>query len=145
MVYRSDESDWESGSHASTFGGNPICCMAALKTIDVLEGGLLDHVRETGDHLLGRLHEMQARHPIMGDVRGRGLMVGVEIVRDLASKVRAPQMRQAIIAACYRRGLIIIGCGENTIRFAPPLIIARGELDEGLDVFEDALREVERT
>lgn len=142
-IYCSDETDWESGSHASTFGGNPVACAAALKTVELLEGNLMDNARTVGVYLMERLRDMQSRHPSIGDVRGRGLMVGAEIVRDRASKEKSPGRRSAIVAACYQRGLIIIGCGENTIRFAPPLIISREEMSEGLDVFEDALSEVE--
>ncbi len=142
-VYRSDETDWEPGSHASTFGGNPVACVAALKTLELIENGLMANARSVGDYLLTRLHEMQARHAVIGDVRGRGLMVGAEIVRDATSKEKAPRLRDAIVTACYRRGMIIIGCGENTIRFAPPLVISRDEMSEALDVFEAALGDVE--
>ncbi len=145
MVYRSDETDWEPGSHASTFGGNPIACVAALKTIELLENGLMDNARRGGEYLMGRLRDMQKRHGSIGDVRGRGLMVGVEVVQDQSSRSKAPVKREAILHSCYQRGLIIIGCGENTIRFAPPLIISENELQEGLAVFDDALTEVETT
>lgn len=143
IVYRSDGSDWERGSHASTFGGNPIACAAALKTIELLEGGLMQNAGRMGAMLIEELQAIMARHTIIGDVRGRGLMVGAEIVSDRRSKEKAPAARSAIVEACYRRGLVIIGCGENTIRFAPALVINEEELALGLRVFEDALTEVE--
>jgi 4-aminobutyrate aminotransferase len=143
MIYRSDETDWESGSHASTFGGNPVSCAAALKTIELLQGGLIENAARLGDYLTASLRQLQKNHPCIGDVRGRGLMVGAEIVRDAASREPAPQTRQAILSACYRRGLIIIGCGESTIRFAPALVITKDEITEALALFEAAVTEVE--
>jgi len=143
MVYRSDDRDWERGSHASTFGGNPVACAAALKTLDLVQNGLMENAQRMGDYLMARLRDMQSRHQSLGDVRGRGLMVGAEIVSDPLSRIKAPAKRDAIVAACYRRGLIILGCGENTLRFAPPLVINQEEIAEGLDVFEQALTDVE--
>jgi 4-aminobutyrate aminotransferase len=143
VVYRSDERDWQPGAHASTFGGNPVACAAALTTIRLIENELLENVRVVGEHLLQRLGRLQTRHPCLGDVRGRGLLVAAEIVGDRMTKEKAPGLRDALIAACYRRGLIIIGCGENSIRFAPPLIISQAEIDEALDVFAAALDEAE--
>lgn len=144
MIYRSDERDWAPGAHASTFGGNPVACVAALTTVSLVEHELMDNARRVGDYTHARLTAMQEKHPIIGDVRGRGLMLGAEIVKDAATKEKAPELRNAIVAACYRRGMIIIGSGENTIRFAPPLVISQEEMAEALSVFEDALIEVER-
>jgi 4-aminobutyrate aminotransferase len=144
MVYRSDETDWEPGTHASTFGGNPVSCAAALTTIRLLEQGLMENARVMGDYMMQRLTALMDQHPSIGEVRGRGLMIGVEIVRDRKTRDKAPKKRGAIICAAYRRGLIMIGCGENTIRFSPPLIISQEEADEGLAVFDDALTAVER-
>jgi 4-aminobutyrate aminotransferase len=145
MIYRSESTDWEHGAHASTFGGNPVACQAALKTLDLIQGGLMENAQVVGEYLLSRLRDLQERYDIIGDVRGRGLMVGAEIVAGKGSKEKSPAKRGAVLAACYRRGLIIIGCGENTIRFAPPLVISKEEMSEGLDVFEAALAEVEPT
>ena len=138
-VWRSDERDWEPGSHASTFGGNPLSCAAALATLDLLEEGLMDNARKVGSAMKAELEQMARRHPIIGDVRGRGLMLGAEIVGPQGEKNAAG--RNAIVAACYRRGMIILGCGENTIRFCPPLVITEAEVTEGLAVFEQALAE----
>lgn len=144
MVYRSDERDWTPGAHASTFGGNPVACAAALATVDLVERELMGNAQRVGEYTRQRLLAMQRTHAIIGDVRGRGLMLGAEIIKDAATKEKAPELRNAIVTACYTRGLIIIGCGENTIRFAPPLVIAQDEMAEALAVFEDALTEVER-
>lgn len=139
MIYRSDERDWGPGAHASTFGGNPVACAAALKTLELVRDGLLQNVAGAGAYLAARLREMQERYDCIGDVRGRGLMVGAEIVTSKASRAPAASLRNRIVTECYERGLIIIGCGANTIRFAPSLVISNDELGEGLDVFEAAL------
>ena len=142
MIYRSDEHDWEPGSHASTFGGNPIACAAALKTIELLQGGVMENAAHVGEYAIGRLAQMQERYPSLGDVRGRGLMIGAEIIADKKSKAPAKDKCAAILTACYQRGMIIIGCGESTVRFAPPLVISMDEMSEGLDVFESSLANV---
>ena len=139
-IYRSDERDWGPGAHASTFGGNPLSCAAALTTLDLLDGGLMQNAARMGDRLCDRLRKVQGSSRLIGDVRGRGLMVGAEIVEGGRM---APHLRAAIVAECYQRGLILLGCGESTLRFAPALVITADEIDEGLDVFEASLAEVE--
>jgi len=141
-VWQADERDWGPGSHASTFGGNPLACVAALATIDLLEGELMVNASRVGAYIRSELHRLAATHRLIGDVRGRGLMLGAEIVGEDGRK--APEARNAVVTACYRRGLIILGCGENTVRFCPPLVLTEEEAQEGLAVFEQALAEVER-
>jgi 4-aminobutyrate aminotransferase len=140
-VWRADERDWGPGSHASTFGGNPLACVAAQVTIDLVEGDLMANAARVGAIFKADLQRMALAHPSLGDVRGRGLMLGAEIVGPGGEK--APARRNDIVASCYRRGLIILGCGENTIRFCPPLVLTDDEAREGLAVFEAAVSEIE--
>jgi 4-aminobutyrate aminotransferase len=142
MVARSELMDWHAGSHASTFGGNPVSCRAALATIDLLEGGLMENARRRGDQLISALLEMQKYLECMGDVRGIGLMVGVELVKDRITKERASDWRNAVIRTAFEKGLLLLGCGENTIRFSPALTISAEEIDTGLSILEESLREV---
>ena len=135
--------DWPPGAHASTFGGNPLSCAAALETIALLEEGLIENAARVGRHLIERLREVQQRHRLIGDVRGMGLMVGIELVRDRVSKAPAHKERDAVIEACFRRGLLLLGCGDNTIRFSPPLLIDTDHVDTAAAILDEALTEVE--
>jgi len=132
--------DWVRGSHASTFGGNPISCEAALTTIQLLQEGLVENAARLGEYLLGKLNELQKRFRLIGDVRGKGLMIGIEIVRDPETKAKAIEERNEIIQSCFRKGLLILGCGENVIRLSPPLIITQKEADLALTILEDVLK-----
>jgi len=144
-VSQSEVMDWVPGSHASTFGGNPISCRAALSTIELLEEGLIENASRVGEYLLGKLKELQKRFHLIGDVRGKGLMIGVELVRDLVTKEKAIEERSKVIQACFQKGLLILGCGENVIRFIPPLIITQREVDTALTIFEEVLIKVRKT
>ncbi|MBN4054603.1 acetyl ornithine aminotransferase family protein [Nitrospira defluvii] len=135
---------WESGSHANTFGGNPIACEAALATIDLLKNGLMKNAEYLGNFILDRLLIMQKNHRLMGDVRGIGLMIGVELVRDRETKEMAISERDIIVHRCFEKGLLLLGCGKNVIRFVPPLTLKRKEAEEGLSIFDAVLTEVER-
>ena len=130
---------WPPGAHASTFGGNPISCAASLATLDLLEGGLVEMSAESGAYLKARLREMADQYPQIGDVRGKGMMVGAELVKDRVSKEPDPDLRNLIVEVCYEHGLLMLGCGANSLRFIPALNIPRELLDEGLDLFERAL------
>jgi 4-aminobutyrate aminotransferase len=142
-ISRAEIMDWESGSHANTLGGNPIACAAGLQVIEIIkEEKLLENATKQGTYLAKRLKEMQHEYPIIGDVRGRGLMVGVEFIKDQETKEPASEEVLNIINKCFKRGLAIISAGKSTIRFAPPLIITRDLIDAGLDVFEGAVKEV---
>jgi 4-aminobutyrate aminotransferase len=144
MVSQSEVMDWLRGSHASTFGGNPISCQAALATIKLLEEGLIQNAAIRGEYLLNHLRDLQKHFHLMGDVRGKGLMIGVEIVRDKKTKEKAIEERNAIIQGCFEKGLLILGCGENVIRFSPPLIITQREVDIALTILEEVLKKVEK-
>jgi 4-aminobutyrate aminotransferase len=142
LVARSDIMDWEAGSHASTFGGNPVSCQAAMKTIELLEQDLMSNAAAQGDYLMTGLRELQKKHECMGDVRGKGLMVGVELVKDRESKAPARVWRTKIVKAAFERGLLLLGCGENSIRFCPALTVTQAEIDECLSIFDAAIQEV---
>ncbi|OPX38428.1 MAG: acetyl ornithine aminotransferase family protein [Deltaproteobacteria bacterium] len=142
LVAKSDIMEWEAGSHASTFGGNPVSCQAAMKTIELLEQGLVENAATQGAYLLEGLTTLQKEWECMGDVRGKGLMVAVELVKDRETKEPARDWRNEIIAAAFRKGLLLLGCGENSIRFCPALIVSAQEIDTCLSIFEEAVKEV---
>jgi 4-aminobutyrate aminotransferase len=132
--------DWGPGSHASTFGGNPVSCVAALETIKLLEEGLMASAHTVGEHLKSRLAELMTRHKLIGDVRGLGLMIGVELVRDRATKEAASTERDEIVQTCFRRGLLLLGCGVNTLRFCPPLVVTKEQCDTAIAILDDVLK-----
>ena len=140
---RADIMDWPPGSHASTFGGNPVCIAAALATMDVLERSAIRNAGEVGSHMMQRLQAWTGRHRIVGQVRGRGLMIGIEIVQDQASRVRATRERDAIIGLAFEQGLLCLGAGPNTIRLSPPLIVSSQQADIALDILEGCISAVE--
>jgi 4-aminobutyrate aminotransferase len=142
IIAKADIMDWGPGSHASTFGGNPISCVAALETIRLLEEGLMSNAAEVGGYLVAELKKVQDRHPLVGDVRGQGLMVGMELVSDQATKTPAAKQRDALVQAAFRRGLLLLGCGQSTVRFCPPLVISREDVDTAAAIVDEALREV---
>jgi 4-aminobutyrate aminotransferase len=135
---------WPSGAHGNTYGGNPLAAVAALATLDLIEDEYMENAREMGDYILDALAEMQVRHPSIGDVRGRGLMIGVEFVKDKRSKEPAPTLREEVIHHGWQNGLLTLGCGRSTMRIAPPLMISQLLVDEGLEIFENALTDAER-
>lgn len=139
MIARKSVMTWPAGAHGNTYGGNPLSCAASLETIRLLEAGYMRNAAETGRYALDILDEMQARHPSMGEVRGEGLFIGVEFVKDKATKERAPDIRNHVIHAGFEHGLLLLGCGRNTIRITPPLCVTRAEVDEGLEIFEHAV------
>jgi 4-aminobutyrate aminotransferase len=139
-VARADLMTWPPGAHASTFGGNPVCCAAALTTISLLERELVDNAAKMGAHMMARMREWPSRFPIVGDVRGLGLMLGVELVRDQKTKEKAPQLRDRVVDLAFDRGLLILGAGDNTIRLCPPLVITRDQCDFALDTLEACLK-----
>jgi 4-aminobutyrate aminotransferase len=144
MVSQSEVMTWIPGSHASTFGGNPVSCQAALTTIDLLREGLIQNASSLGEYIFGQLKELQKRFPLMGDVRGKGLMIGVELVKDPVTKEKAIEERNRVIQACFEKGLLILGCGENVIRLIPPLIITKGEADTALTILEEVLQKIKK-
>ena len=142
MIANSEIMNWKKGSHASTFGGNPVSCVAALETIALLEEGLMAHAARIGAYLQQQLRAIAERQPMIGDVRGIGLMIGVELVRDQHTKEPAVEEREALVQACFRRGLLLLGCGTSTIRFCPPLIIEPKDVDVAMRIFEQSLQEI---
>ncbi|MBI2369687.1 MAG: acetyl ornithine aminotransferase family protein [Deltaproteobacteria bacterium] len=140
MIARADLMSWEAGAHGTTFGGNPVSCAAALATLRLLEGGLVENAARRGEQLLGRLIELREKYPCLGDVRGKGLLVGAEIVEDQRTRARAPGLRDRILEECFRRGLLLLGAGASAIRFTPPLVVTEPEVDTALEIFEEGLR-----
>jgi 4-aminobutyrate aminotransferase len=131
--------DWPPGAHANTFGGNPVSCAAALATLDLLEDGLIENAADVGAYLRDGLAALQRRQPSIGDVRGLGLMVAIELVDDTETKAPALGLRDDVVRACYRRGMLVLGCGKSTIRLCPALLITREQADEALGILEEAL------
>jgi 4-aminobutyrate aminotransferase len=144
MVAQSKVMDWVRGSHASTFGGNPISCQAALTTIELLEEELIQNATIQGEYLLKNLRDLQKQIRLIGDVRGKGLMIGIEMVKDKRTKEKAIEERNAVIQGCFEKGLLILGCGENVIRISPPLIITQREADMALSILVEVLKKVEK-
>jgi 4-aminobutyrate aminotransferase len=132
--------NWPPGAHASTFGGNPVSCAAALVTIALLEQELVENAARMGTSMMDRLREWPKRYGIVGDVRGLGLMIGIEMVRDQASREKAPELRDDVVERAFERGLLVLGAGENTIRLSPPLIVSRNQCDFALDTIEECIR-----
>jgi 4-aminobutyrate aminotransferase len=138
-VARADLMTWKPGAHASTFGGNPVCIASALKTIELLEGGLIQNCADVGAYLKTGLQQLMRKHECIGDVRGLGLMIGVEFVEDRTSNKPAPDLRERVESACFERGLIVLGAGTNTIRWSPPLILTKENVDVALEIFDNAV------
>jgi 4-aminobutyrate aminotransferase len=135
---------WPAGAHASTFGGNPVACAAALETLKLLKGRLMANAADVGGYMMTALGALADKHPLIGDVRGRGLMIGVELVRDRQTKERAGRERDALVSAAFARGLLLLGAGANSIRFSPPLVLTREQADIAVKIFDEALTDVER-
>jgi 4-aminobutyrate aminotransferase len=142
IIARESVMSWGHGSHGSTFGGNPVACAAALATLDLVEGGLMDNAAKMGKLLLNGLRAMQAKHDIIGDVRGIGLMLGVEFVRERATKAPYEHLVHTIELEAFRKGLLLLGCGRSTVRIAPPLIIDEEDVRIGLRIFDEVLTEL---
>ncbi len=140
MIARADVMNWPPGAHASTFGGNPVAIAASLATIELLERELITNSVRIGTHILDRLRDWPNRFPHVGDVRGLGLMIGVELVRDQRTKERAPDLRDRLVSQAFERGLLILGAGRNAIRLCPPLIITRDQADFAVDTLEECLK-----
>jgi len=136
---------WAPGAHASTFGGNPVSCAAGIATFDLLKNGLIDNAAKMGEYMMGRLREIQERHPSIGQVRGKGLMIGVEFVKDRETREYAADLRNAIVDCAFEESLLILGCGTSTIRLIPPLNVDRETIDEALVRFEHAITRAEET
>ena len=143
MVAKESVSTWETGSHGSTFGGNPVCCAAALATLDLVEGGLMANAAAMGDRLLAGLRGLQEKYACIGDVRGLGLMIGVEFVKDRGTREPAPDLLRDLVLAAFRRGLLLLGAGKSTLRLAPPLVVDREDVDTALTLLDGLLGELD--
>jgi 4-aminobutyrate aminotransferase len=139
MMSKAEIMDWVPGSHASTFGGNPVAIAAALATMDVLEREGIRNAEVVGRHMMERMAEWPSTLPLVGDVRGRGLMIGVEIVTDKKAKTQGGAERDRIVEMAFERGILFLGCGPNTIRLAPPLIVSKQQADIAMDVLEECI------
>jgi 4-aminobutyrate aminotransferase len=133
--------DWPSGSHASTFGGNPVSCRASLATLDLLERGYMANAAQRGEQLRQGLLKLQRRHPQVGDVRGLGLMVAMDLVKDRDRQVPDPALRDAVVQAAFQQGLLLLGCGESAIRFCPPLCVTAEQVETVLRILDGVLAE----
>jgi len=144
FIARSSVMTWKPGSHGTTFGGNPVCIAAALATMDLIENGYMANARKMGEFLFQRTADWTKKFKIVGDVRGKGLMIGVEIVRDQRTKERAADLRNAIVGAAFHKGLLVLGAGENTIRISPPLLIDEEQAEFAMRTLEECILEAER-
>ncbi len=144
-IARSSVMDWVPGSHASTFGGNPVCIAAALATVSLIERQYMENARRMGEFILSRMADWRERHKIVGEVRGKGLMIGVEVVRDQKTKEKAHDLRERIVELAFAKGLLMLGAGENTLRFAPPLVIDEEQAEFAVRTLDACLSEVEKT
>jgi len=141
VAKRSIMQKWSRGAHGNTFGGNPICCAAALATLDLVEREYRANAAKVGPYFMQALTALAERYPVIGEVRGLGLMIGMELVTDRASKAPAKKLCDALITRAYHNGLILLACGQSTIRFMPPLMIDEGDVDEALELLELSLSE----
>jgi len=142
-IAKAEIMDWEGGSHANTFGGNPVACAAAQAVLEIIERDrLMENATRQGAHMIKRLKEMQDKHVIIGDVRGKGLMIGVEIVKDKKTRIPGIDEAKEIMTKSWRRGVTMITCGPSTLRLAPPLTITRELIDSALDVIEGTVKEI---
>jgi 4-aminobutyrate aminotransferase len=143
FMARSSVMNWKPGSHGTTFGGNPVCLAAAVATLDLLEGGLMENARKMGEYIFARTADWSKKFKIVGDVRGKGLMIGIEYVRDQRTKERAGDLRNFIVDRAFHKGLLVLGAGENVLRLSPPLLIDEEQADFALRTLEECMREAE--
>jgi 4-aminobutyrate aminotransferase len=138
-IARADLMTWAPGAHASTFGGNPVGIAASLATIELLEEGLIENAAQMGEYLLEGLRALMEKHPMIGDVRGKGLMIGIELVKDRTTKEAHPDALHQVEMECFRRGLVTLGCGQSTIRLSPPLVIDKEQCDFAINTIDEAI------
>ena len=143
IIAREQVMTWGPGAHGSTFGGNPVCCAAALATLDLVEGGLLENARRMGEHLMQGAHALASKHETIGDVRGVGLMVGLELVTDRTSRTPAAALVHELVQRAFRRGVLLLGAGKSSLRLAPALVVDEYDIDTALRVIDEILRELE--
>jgi 4-aminobutyrate aminotransferase len=145
IVAKAKVMDWEVGAHATTFGGNPVACAASLAVLEVIKNErLMENAVKQGNHIMKRLDEVKEKSEILGDVRGKGLMIGAEIVENKKTKTPSPKKAEEIMMRSWKRGIVVITCGKSTIRIAPPLTITKDLVDSALDIIIDTMKEVEK-
>lgn len=144
MIARRSLMTWPKGSHGNTYGGNPIACAAALATLNLVDNGFMQNAQEIGQYALTRLKEMCDCHPTIGDVRGLGLMIGIEFVKNHVTKEAADKLRDRVVDLAFERGLLTLGCGKSVIRISPPLCISQAEMEAGLNILDEAITLAER-
>ncbi|MFH1620108.1 MAG: acetyl ornithine aminotransferase family protein [bacterium] len=145
IIARESVMKWETGSHGSTYGGNPVACAAALETLDLVESGLMKNARVMGERLLSGLKKLQEKYQVIGDIRGTGLFIGVEFVKDRQTKEPAKDLVHALELKAFGKGLLLLSCGESTIRLAPPLVIDEYDVDTGLKIIDNCLEELAKS
>jgi 4-aminobutyrate aminotransferase len=134
---------WKPGAHGSTFSGNPVCCAAGIATMELIGSELLQNVRTVGDYMMAEFKKMQKRHPSIGDIRGKGLMIGVELVKNRKTREKAPEAMNEVVHQAFYKGLLMLGCGTNTLRICPPLVITKEEAKAGMEIIDQVLTAVE--
>jgi 4-aminobutyrate aminotransferase len=139
FIARESVDDWKGGAHGSTFGGNPVCCAAALATLDLVEGGLMANAQRLGERLITGVRKLAEQHEVIGDVRGRGLMVGMELVKDRGTKEPNPEASRRLVDTAFQHGLLLLGCGKSVVRVAPPLVIDEVDVDRGLELLGEVV------
>jgi 4-aminobutyrate aminotransferase len=143
MAKRTIMEKWQRGAHGNTYGGNPLCCAAALATIDLVAGEYAANAARVGEYFIGRLRELQTKFTCIGDVRGKGLMLGIELVEDRATKVPASRLCERVINQAFRNGMLLLSCGQSTVRFMPPLMITQADIDEAITILTASLEEAQ--
>jgi 4-aminobutyrate aminotransferase len=136
-------SRWQRGSHGNTYGGNPVCCAAAIATIDLVSSEYCANAARMGEYFIGRLRELQGKYACIGDVRGKGLMLGMELVEDRTTKVPAAKLAEKLVRQAYLNGMLLLSCGQSTIRFMPPLMVAKEHIDEAIAILDATLGETQ--
>ena len=144
MISKASIMNWTPGAHASTFGGNPVCIAASLATLRLLEGGYMANATRIGEFIMHRTAGWRERHKIVGEVRGKGLMIGIEFVRNQKTKERAPDLRNKIVQSAFEKGLLVLGSGDTTLRLCPPLMIDEEQADCAVRILDECISEAER-
>jgi 4-aminobutyrate aminotransferase len=134
--------NWKPGSHGNTFSGNPVCCAAGIATFDLIQGGLMKNATTVGAYMTAEIKRMQKKYDIIGDVRGQGLMIGVEMVESKKTKTKSHDKMEAVIQMAFTKGLLMLGCGTNTLRICPPLVISKEEAKVGMEIMEQCIKKV---
>jgi 4-aminobutyrate aminotransferase len=143
IISREEITTWPSGAHGSTFGGNPVCCAAALATLDLVEQGLVDNAARMGERLMDGVRTLAEQHRVIGDIRGRGLMIGVEFVEDQNTRQPNTGLVKRLVQQAFREGLLLLGAGPNSLRLAPPLVVDDYDVDTALSMIDRLLGELQ--